>query len=182
MSGPLISFGSRPSPQPTPSFWNDPATKRRLGKTELPSRLEPRGRVSRPEAPCVDPDRDTEDLRRRRSRSRARAPPWPGSTPVRGRAPCAGYGASRSTCRTRAFPAFPAGRAGRRHRAGCRARSNGRPSSVNWLVWKTLCPWTAAIHDSGPTWMPRPAARRASESASSSIAHVLPSPATNSLE
>ena len=32
-SGPFTSFGSRPSPQPTPSFWNEPTTKASSGRS-----------------------------------------------------------------------------------------------------------------------------------------------------
>ena len=68
-SGPLISFGSSPSPQPTPSFWNEPTTKADSGQAELAPRLGPRRGVAEPEAIGVDTDRDPEHLLRRDARS-----------------------------------------------------------------------------------------------------------------
>ena len=42
-SGPLMSFGSSPSPQPTPSFWKEPTTNAESGMLEL----SPRVRIAR---------------------------------------------------------------------------------------------------------------------------------------
>ena len=40
-SGPLIGFGSSPSPIPTPSFWNEPTTNAEAGRPSPPGRVAP---------------------------------------------------------------------------------------------------------------------------------------------
>ena len=68
-SGPLTSFGSSPSPQPTPSFWNEPTTNASRGQAERRPR---RRRGAR---------RRRAGSARGRSRSGSRAP-RAGSTPA----------------------------------------------------------------------------------------------------
>ena len=63
-SGPLISFGSRPSPQPTPSFWNEPTTNAPSGSSSAPRATVRALGVDEREVLDVDPDRDHVDRAR----------------------------------------------------------------------------------------------------------------------
>ena len=84
-SGPLIDFGSSPSPNPTPSFWNEPTTNASRGSPSAPARPRRAVRVAEREGVELDPDRDAVDARRRRRRPRGRAPPSRGASPGRAR-------------------------------------------------------------------------------------------------
>ena len=116
-SGPLISLGSIPSAQPTPSFWNEPTTNAEAGR---PSPPVPRAGRHRPGA----------GTRRRRSRSgcgapspapsrsSTRAPPSRGSSPGCGRSRRDVRASLRSRRRTGASPGSRDGRGSTRAR-GC---------------------------------------------------------------
>ncbi len=68
-SGPLISLGLSPAPQPSPSFWNDPIDDIVRPDAETRARgLALRFR-RRHEAPCLAADRDDRDLCRRHAPS-----------------------------------------------------------------------------------------------------------------
>ena len=72
-SGPLTSFGSSPSPQPTPSFWNEPTTKASAGRPSAARAARAVLRRDEREVLDVDPDRDHVDTRSARRPPRARA-------------------------------------------------------------------------------------------------------------
>ena len=62
-SGPLMSFGSNPSPQPFPSFWNDPTTNASRGMPSAARASHPVDGRPHPEHRQLDRQRDTVDLR-----------------------------------------------------------------------------------------------------------------------
>ena len=125
-SGPLTSFGSRPSPHPTPSFWNEPDDER--GGRQPSAARAPRARRRRPRAGSldVDPDRDPVHPLAGDARSRGRAPRSRRSSPGRGRCRRVGAAGSRSRRRTRACRESRAGRGSTRRRAGSRASRTRR--------------------------------------------------------
>ena len=149
-SGPLISFGSRPAPQPTPSFWNEPTTNALSGSPSparaaarcsgppsgkfsrsIPSGIlktrsggTPAERTSSSISPCVT---CTRAIWSALARSFAKAASNSGIPGVPGR-PC--------------MYASPIRFGESRQRAA---------SPSKWLVWKTDCPATAAAHVAGPT-------------------------------
>ncbi len=101
-----MSFGSSPSPQPTPSFWNEPTTNAVSGSSNARAR-------SRAAPSCAA------GTPRRRCRSgsgapspapcpsRGRAPPSRDSSPARGRSRRVDVASCRSRRRTRACRACP---------------------------------------------------------------------------